>query len=365
MSAEEAKEAVVDKGVKTPSEPARNLDSQSLRASRTVVIAEIGVNHNGSVEMAKRLVIEAREAGADYAKFQTFRADSVATRDSPLAQYQARNATHHSQMDLLKSLELADRDFRELKIFCENLGIGFLTTAHDLESAEFVFSLNLDWVKVPSGDITNYPFLARVAELRQKVLLSTGVSTSAEVEQALLVLEEGGLSRSLVTVLQCTTEYPAPIHEANLRAMVGMGHEFSVAVGYSDHTLGYEAAIAAVALGAHVIEKHLTLSRTGDGPDHAASLQPSEFAEMVLSIRAVESALGDPQKKPSESEIRNRDVVRKSIVATEEIRSGDVFSLENMGVKRPGSGISPMKWNSLIGLKASRHFSIDEMIELP
>lgn len=331
----------------------------------TVVIAEIGVNHNGDLHTARSLVLAARDAGADYAKFQTFSADDLATEGAPVAAYQEKSASDLSQRNMLRGLELSQGDFAELKGFCESSGIGFLTTAHDFVSLAFVLGLGLDYIKVPSGDLTNLPFLERIAGEGTPIILSTGMGDLREVEAALLVLENSGLSRDMVTVLQCTTNYPAPLEEANLRAMVAIGDNLAVKVGYSDHTQGTAASIAAVALGATVIEKHLTLDQSMPGPDHSASSTPEEFADMVASIRAVELALGSSEKAPTVSEFANRDVVRKSIVAVRPIVKGEVFSPQNIGVKRPGTGLSPMAWHEVVGLSADRDFAVDDMIELP
>jgi|AntAceMinimDraft_12_1070368.scaffolds.fasta_scaffold41974_2 N,N'-diacetyllegionaminate synthase len=331
---------------------------------RVVVIAEIGVNHNGSLALAKELVIRCVESGADYAKFQTFIAKNLASENAPVANYQKKSFVGERQVDLLSSLELSESDFEGLVAHCATVGIGFLTTAHDLGSAVFVMGLGSDFIKVPSGDVTNYPFLRLVATQRTPVLLSTGASRADEVFQAIEVLESEGLSRSQITVMQCTTEYPAPLEEANLLAMVEMGKEWGVSVGYSDHTSGQDAAIAAVALGATVIEKHITLDRDMEGPDHAASLEPAEFAEMVTAIRQVEKALGSNAKGVTSAEEHNRDVIRKSIVARTHIEVGEPFSEENLGVMRPGTGLSPMHWPQLIGQVAKRSYGPSEMIEL-
>lgn len=331
----------------------------------TVVVAEIGVNHNGDLEIARNLVLAARDAGADYAKFQTFSADDLVTEHAPVAEYQEKAARNLSQRDMLRRLELSHEDFVELKNFCESSGIGFLTTAHDFTSLDFVLGLTLDYVKVPSGDLTNLPFLERIARVQTPVLLSTGMGELEEVQEAVFALERAGLGRDMVTVLQCTTNYPAPLAEANLRAMVAMGKSLGVRVGYSDHTQGAAASIAAVALGATVIEKHLTLDPSMPGPDHSASSTPEEFARMVADLRAVELALGSDKKAPTASELANRDVVRKSIVAVRPIVRGEVFSPENIGVKRPGTGLSPMVWHEVVGAKAHRDFHADEVIELP
>jgi N,N'-diacetyllegionaminate synthase len=334
-------------------------------APHTVVIAEIGVNHNGDVALAKHMISAARDAGADYAKFQTFSADDLVTADAGVASYQAPAARGGTQQDMLRGLELTHDDFRELKAFSESLGIGFLTTAHDFTSLDFVLGLDLDYIKIPSGDLTNRPLLERVGGEGTKIILSTGMGSFDEVAQAVEVLEHSGLNRELITVLQCTTNYPAPLEEANLRAMVSMGEQLAVGIGYSDHTDGNDASVAAVALGARIIEKHLTLDRSLPGPDHAASANPSEFAAMVRSIRAVETALGTDVKAPGPTEAPNRDIVRKSLVALMPIGAGDEFTSENIGVKRPGTGISPMRWHDVVGTTAHRDFQVDELIELP
>lgn len=330
----------------------------------TIVIAEIGVNHNGDSSCARELVIAARDAGANYAKFQTFSAESLTTANAPTAAYQKNFEASSSQRDMLKDLELSFDDFRQLKSFCESSGIGFLTTAHDFAGAEFVLGLELDYIKVPSGDLTNLPFLERVAREKSRVILSTGMATFEEVAQALEVFENQGLGRELVTVLQCTTDYPAPLEDTNLRAMVAMADELMVEVGFSDHTDSIEASIAAVALGARIIEKHLTLDRSMAGPDHSASVEPNVFSAMVQSLRAVERAMGSAVKSPGPTEAPNREIVRKSIVAVQHIRKGEIFTTENLGVKRPGSGISPMRWHEVIGKVAHRDFRDDELVAL-
>jgi N,N'-diacetyllegionaminate synthase len=339
--------------------------SPNTQEPPTVVIAEIGVNHNGDVALAKQMISAARDAGADYAKFQTFSADDLVTADAGVAAYQKPAARGGTQQDMLRSLELTHDDFRGLKAFCQSLGIGFLTTAHDFRSLDFVLGLDLDYIKIPSGDLTNRPLLERVAGEGTKIILSTGMGSFDEVARAVEVLEHSGLNRELITVLQCTTNYPAPVEEANLRAMVSMGGQLAVGIGYSDHTDGNDTSVAAVALGARIIEKHLTLDRLLPGPDHAASANPSEFAAMVRSIRAVETALGTDVKAPGPTEAPNRDIVRKSLVALRPIATGDEFTSENIGVKRPGTGISPMRWHEVVGGTAHRDFQVDELIDLP
>lgn len=339
--------------------------STPASSSRTVVIAEIGVNHNGDVSLAKQLISAARDSGADYAKFQTFSAEDLVTADADLATYQYPAAGGGTQQDMLRGLELTHDEFRELKTFSESAGIGFLTTAHDFTSLDFVLSLDLDYIKVASGDLTNRPLLERVGGKRTKTILSTGMGSFGEVSQAVEVLEQSGLNREMLTVLQCTTNYPAPLEEANLRTIVSMGEQLAVRIGYSDHTDGNDTSIAAVALGASIIEKHLTLDRSMPGPDHAASANPTQFAAMVRSIRAVETALGSNVKAPGPTEALNRDIVRKSLVALIPIRSGHEFTIDNIGVKRPGTGISPMRWHQVVGTKAHRDFQVDELIDLP
>ena len=339
------------------------MESSSHR--RVIVIAEIGVNHNGSLDTAKKLVDVCSDAGADYAKFQTFRASELASADAPLAEYQRNSFGGQRQRDLLASLEFSEQQFLELAAYCREKEIGFLTTAHDFASARFVMGLRSDFIKVPSGDVTNYPFLCLVAEQGTPVLLSTGASASEEVGEAIQVLESGGLPRSLVTVLQCTTEYPAPLHETNLLAMVEMGKNWGVAIGFSDHTEGQDAAVAAVALGASVLEKHITLDRSMPGPDHAASLEPVEFAELVRRVRLTEELRGKPEKMVTPSEGKNRDIIRKSIVAGDHIRQGEVLSKDNLRITRPGAGLSPMRWPDVLGSRAHRSYVPGEMIESP
>lgn len=332
--------------------------------SNTIVIAEIGVNHNGDIDVAKRLISEAKTAGADYVKFQTFKAEGLTTSEAKLAPYQQIRSDATNQKELLKQLELDYSAFLELKSFSESAGVGFLTTAHDFESLDFVLSLDLDFIKVPSGDLTNLPLLEVIASAGKDVILSTGMSELSEVAAAARALETNGLSRKSLTILHCTSEYPAQLADVNLRAMVAMGGELSLEFGYSDHTSGPDVATAAVALGAKIIEKHLTLDKSWVGPDHSASANVAEFRQMVKSIRNIELALGSAEKSPGSSEKMNREVVRKSVVARAPIRAGDLLTAKNITVKRPGSGVSPMLWHQLIGSIASRDYETDEMIEL-
>jgi N,N'-diacetyllegionaminate synthase len=331
----------------------------------TLVIAEAGVNHNGDPAMARRLIEVAARAGADLVKFQTFSADRLTTATAATADYQARNTgSLEPQKAMLRRLELSREMHQELIGHCRDRGIGFFSTAFDCESVDFLAQLGLDRFKIPSGEITNLPYLRHIGHYRKPVILSTGMATMREIESALDVLDAAGTGRERVTVLHCTTEYPAPMAEVNLRAMLTIRDAFGVAVGYSDHTLGIEVAIAAVALGASVIEKHFTLDRSLPGPDHQASLEPAELAAMVVAIRNIECALGNGIKEVGASEARNLPIARKSIVAACAIRAGETFDATNLTTKRPGTGISPMRWDEVIGRRARRDFAQDEFIEL-
>ncbi|MDB6059942.1 MAG: N-acylneuraminate-9-phosphate synthase [Verrucomicrobiaceae bacterium] len=332
---------------------------------RTLIIAEAGVNHNGSLALAKQLIDVAAEAGADFVKFQTFTADRLVTRTAPKANYQnQRTDNAESQYEMLRSLELSPELHRELIAHCRTRGIGFLSTGFDIASIDLLMALGIKQVKIPSGEITNLPYLRHIGGLNKTVILSTGMATLNEIEAAIDVLEHAGTPRSTITVLHCTTEYPAPMTEVNLRAMQSIQAALGVSVGYSDHTSGIEVAIAAVALGASIIEKHFTLDRNLPGPDHKASLEPAELKAMVNAIRNIELALGDGTKRPTPSEEKNKAIVRKSLMASREIKAGDIFSADNIITKRPGSGISPMRWDEIIGQKAPRDFAADELIEL-
>lgn len=334
---------------------------------RTIVIAEAGVNHNGNIQLAQRLIDTAAEAGADYIKFQTFVADRLVTRKAGLAEYQERNSNDGSktQYTMLKKLELSQDDHYILQDYCKRRNITFLSTAFDLPSLEFLSTLNLDFAKIPSGEITNIPYLRKVGSLFDRVVLSTGMSTIDDIKTAIDILVSAGMYKEKITVLHCNTEYPTPMKDVNLKAMLHIQKEFGVAVGYSDHTLGIEIPIAAVALGASVIEKHFTLDRFMEGPDHRASLEPAELKAMVQAIRNVEEALsGSGVKGLSDSEKQNIAIVRKSIVASCDIKKGEVFTENNVAVKRPGGGLSPLAWDTVIGEHAKKDFMIDEMIEL-
>lgn len=339
---------------------------ESMNSSRQVIIiGEAGVNHNGSMEMARQLIDAAAEAGVDYVKFQTFKADKLVTREARQAEYQKRNIGDgaDSQYEMLRKLELSEEDHRELKDYCRQKGVRFLSTAFDLESVEFLHELCPGLWKIPSGEITNYPYLRKIAGYNEEVVMSTGMSTDEDVENALLALRENGQDLEKVTLLHCNTQYPTPMEDVNLLAMNSL-RRFVKRVGFSDHTRGIEVPIAAAALGADVVEKHFTLSRSLPGPDHKASLEPQELKAMVKAIRNVSEALGDGRKRVTPSEGANRDVARKSIVASRPIKRGELLSEENMTAKRPGGGISPMRWKEVEGTAAIRDFKIDEMIEI-
>ncbi len=331
------------------------------------IIAEAGVNHNGSVEMARRMVDVAHAAGVDYIKFQTFKTECIVNRSARKADYQRRNLgpdSDDSQFGMLKKLELGYDSFRSLSEYCISRGTRFLSTPFDLPSIDFLATLPMDYWKLPSGEITNLPYLQRIAALGKPVIMSTGMSTLQEVEDAVGVLCVGGLDISDITLLHCNTEYPTPMADVNLRAMETLRRTFGTRVGYSDHTQGIEVAIAAAAMGADVIEKHFTLDKTLPGPDHVASLEPAELSALVSAVRNIEQALGDGCKHITDSERANRAVARKSIVAARDIAVGELFSEQNLTVKRPGSGISPMRLPDLLGKPSPRAFVADDVIEI-
>lgn len=333
--------------------------------SKVFIIAEAGVNHNGSTELAKKLIDAAVEAGADAVKFQTFKADKLVSKCAQKADYQKQaTSVDETQYEMIKKLELDENAHRALINYCKDKGIMFLSTPFDHDSIDLLISFEMPIFKIPSGEITNLPYLRHIGSLGKEVILSTGMANLNEVQDALEVLIKAGTSKEKITVLHATTEYPCPIGEVNLRAMQTIKAAFGVKVGYSDHTQGIEVPIAAVAMGACVIEKHFTLDRTMEGPDHKASLEPDELKAMVQAIRHIEQALGDGVKRPSESEQKNISVARKSILASRSIEIGETFSDDNLIVKRPGNGISPMRWNEIVGHKATRNFSVDELIEL-
>lgn len=330
---------------------------------RTLIIAEAGVNHNGNMRLARRLVDAAAEAGADLVKFQTFNAERLATKNAPKAEYQTRTTDEaQTQFSMLSKLALSAKMHENLIAQCDSRNIGFFSTGFDVESLNYLASLGIERFKVPSGEITNLPYLRHVGAFGRLVILSTGMATLGEIEAALEVLEKAGTPRKKIIVLHCNTEYPTPMQDVNLRAMLNIRDAFDVAIGYSDHTLGIEVPIAAVALGATVIEKHLTLDRNLPGPDHKASLEPEEFAAMVSAIRNIEHAMGDGIKRPSLSEEKNKPIARKSLVAAKPIFAGEHFTVENVTAKRPGTGISPMRWDEVIGRVATRDFAENDLI---
>lgn len=330
--------------------------------SRTYIIAEAGVNHNGDFKLAKKMIYEAKKAGVDAVKFQTFISKNLVSSYAPKADYQKKTTgSSESQQDMLKKLELSFEDFTFLQEYANELDIDFLSTPFDEESIEFLKTLDMPYWKIPSGEITNLPYLMKIEETKKPIILSTGMSTMDEIEQALNVFKD--YSRSDIILLHCNTEYPTPFRDVNLNAMNALKDKFKVKVGYSDHTKGIEVPIAAVALGADIIEKHFTLDKNMEGPDHKASLEPNELVSMVNAIRNIENALGDGVKSPSLSEKKNITIARKSIVAKKEIRKGDIFTTDNLTIKRPGDGISPMEWFNILGEAAHRDFNVDEKID--
>ncbi|MDE7458187.1 MAG: N-acetylneuraminate synthase [Muribaculaceae bacterium] len=336
-----------------------------MKPAHTIIIAEAGVNHNGDLDMARRMVVAAKEAGADYVKFQTAIPELVISTVAPKAEYQKETTgSDESQLEMCRKLHLPLSDYAGLKQYCREVGIGFMSTPFDLVSIDCLAELDMDYWKIPSGEITNLPYLRKIAQKGGQVILSTGMSVLSEVEEAVAVLEDGGISRDNIILLHCTTQYPTPYSSVNLRAMEALASLGCRSVGYSDHTQGISVPVAAVALGASVIEKHFTLDRSLPGPDQKASLEPHELRLMVDEIRQVEAALGSPEKLVDEVERPNIEVARKSIVALRPIKKGEILTAENITVKRPGSGISPMLWDSVTGTPASRDFAADELITL-
>lgn len=336
-----------------------------MKDDKVIIIAEAGVNHNGSLEMARKMVYAAKEAGADYVKFQTAVPELVISVFAPKAEYQKETTgAEESQLDMCRAIHLPLSDYAGLKALCDEVGIGFMSTPFDLVSVDCLAELNMDFWKIPSGEITNLPYLRKIARLGGKVIMSTGMSELPEVEAAVHVLEANGTPRSLVWLLHCTTQYPAPYSSVNLRAMDELKSLGCAGVGYSDHTVGTEVAVAAVARGARIVEKHFTLDRNLPGPDHKASLEPSELAELVRDIRHTEAALGSGVKTVADAEAPNIVVARKSIVAAVPIAAGEELTEDNITVKRPGNGISPMMWDYVLGHRAPRAFVADEPIEL-
>lgn len=336
-----------------------------MEPQHVIIIAEAGVNHNGSMENAFRLIDAAAEAGVDYIKFQTFKADKLVSGSAKKAHYQIENTRNsaESQLQMLQKLELSQEQHEQLIAYCQKKGIQFFSTAFDLDSMDYLHEVGLQMVKIPSGEITNLPYLQKAAILFSKVIISTGMATIEEIKEAVEVFTKAGIHKEDITILHCNTEYPTPMEDVNLKAMLHIREVFGVKVGYSDHTSGIEVPIAAVALGATMIEKHFTLDKNMEGPDHKASLEPYELKAMVSAIRNVEKAIsGSGRKEVTESEKKNIPVARKSIVAKNRIKQGEIFSNDNITAKRPGTGISPMKWDEVIGRTASRDFEADELI---
>lgn len=332
------------------------------KKNKVIIIAEAGVNHNGSLEIAKRLVDTAKSCGADIVKFQTAKLNALVSGTAPMADYQKQNiGMEESQKDMLRKLLLPYSDFVELAFYCKEVGIRFLSTPFDIESIHFLNDMQDIW-KIPSGEITNYPYLVEIAKTGKEIILSTGMSTLQEVDAALAVLRDNGADK--ITLLQCTTNYPTPMEDVNLKAMLTMKEHCDCPVGYSDHTQGIEVPVAAVAMGAVIIEKHFTLDRNMEGPDHKASLELAELKAMISAIRNIEKAMGNGLKIPSESEKANIEVARKSIIAAKNIKKGEIFTDKNLTTKRPGTGICPMMWNEILGTEAKRDFLEDELIEI-
>ena len=331
-----------------------------------LIIAEAGVNHNGSLELAKRLIDKAVEAGVDIIKFQTFKSEKLVSKAAKQAEYQQRNIgkKDEGQLAMLKKLELSQADHEELIAYCNEKDIRFFSTAFDMDSIDYLHSLNMGLWKIPSGEITNYPYLRKIAQYKEPVILSTGMCELTDIEAALNVLLEFGVKKEQIIILHCNTEYPTPFEDVNLKAMLEIGKQFGAQIGYSDHTKGIEVPIAAVALGATVIEKHFTLDKNMEGPDHKASLEPDELKAMVSAIRNIEQALGSGHKTISESERKNMEIARKSIVAACPIKAGELLTEENLTVKRPGNGINPMRWNEVVGPHAVKSFNEEDPIYL-
>lgn len=333
--------------------------------NHVIIIAEAGVNHNGNLELARRMVDEARRAGADYVKFQTAVPELVISSIAPKAEYQKETTgKEQSQLEMCRAIHLPLTDYAGLADLCREKGIGFMSTPFDLVSIDTLAPLGMDYWKIPSGEITNLPYLRKIASKGGRVILSTGMSTLDEVARAVEILEKGGIPRADISLLHCNTQYPTPMDDVNLRAMETLRSLGCGRVGYSDHTVGIEVPVAAVAMGAQIIEKHFTLDKTMEGPDHRASLDPAELRAMVSAIRNIEKAVGSPEKRVSPSERANIEVARKSIVAARDIAAGEIFTEENITVKRPGNGLSPMLWDDVIGQRAARDFEYDSLITL-
>lgn len=332
---------------------------------KVLIIAEAGVNHNGEISLAKELIHAAIESGADIVKFQNFNTSNLVTKKAKKANYQLKNSPlENSQYEMLKKLELSSDSFQELESYATKLNIEFLSTAFDIESIKFLKKLNLKRYKVPSGEITNFPYLREIAHSQKPIIMSTGMATIKEIENAIKVLQRFGALKENLSILHCTSDYPAAFGDLNLKAIQTLKSKFSLEVGYSDHSLGIEVPIAAVSLGARIIEKHLTLNQKMIGPDHLASIEPQSFKEMVKNIRNIEIALGNENKIPTMNELKNKQLVRKSIVASVNIREGEVFNEQNITSKRPGIGICPMQWETVLGKVAKKSFYKDQIIEL-
>ncbi len=330
--------------------------------SKTIIIAEAGVNHNGSIELAKKMIEVSKEAGADYIKFQTFISENLVTQNAEQAEYQKKEQKNTSQLEMLKTLELTQKNFVDLAEYCKKIRIGFLSTPFDLDSIKFLKGVSMDYWKIPSGEITDYPYLDAIARDKRNIILSIGMSTLEEVSAALKILEQ--YEKKQISILHCNTEYPTPYEDVNLNVIPMLKEKYKCPVGYSDHTVGIEVPIAAVAMGAEIIEKHFTLDRNMEGPDHKASLEPRELSSMIKAIRNIEKAIGVSQKIVTSSEKKNINVVRKSVVAKITIQKGERFTEENITTKRPGTGISPMRWNEILGKVAKKEFQKNEQIEL-
>jgi N,N'-diacetyllegionaminate synthase len=335
-------------------------------SKHVLIIAEAGVNHNGSLELAKQLIDKAVEAGVDIIKFQTFKSEKLVSKAAKQAEYQQRNIgkQDEGQLAMLKKLELSQADHEELIVYCKEKGIRFFSTAFDMDSIDYLHSLNMGLWKIPSGEITNYPYLRKIAQYQEPVILSTGMCELSDIEAALNVLLKFGVKKEQITILHCNTEYPTPFADVNLKAMLEIGEKFGVQIGYSDHTEGIEVPIAAVALGATVVEKHFTLDKNMEGPDHKASLEPDELKSMVSAIRNIEQALGSGHKTISDSERKNIEIARKSIVAARPIKVGELLTEENLTVKRPGNGINPMRWNEVVGTYAVKSYNEEDPIQV-
>lgn len=332
---------------------------------KVFIVAEAGVNHNGNIVTAKKMIDVALDAEVDAVKFQTGKAENVISKYAPKAEYQKRTAgTRESQLEMAKKLELKESEFKELYSYCKKKGILFLSSPFDLRSVDFLSELGLDTFKIPSGEITNLPYLRKIGGLKKRVIMSTGMADLKEIKKALDILKKAGTPKRHITALHCNTEYPTPMEDVNLLAMLTIKKRLGVSIGYSDHTPGIEVPVAAVALGAKVIEKHFTLDKSMEGPDHKASLNPAELKKMVKAIRNIEKAMGNGVKKVSPSELKNKPIARKSIVAVRDIKNGEAFIEENITVKRPGTGINPMKWDKILGKIAKRDFKKDEMVKL-